>query len=68
MHSLAGLCLEGSCLQVGQDEEWRGLQNNYSWKETFHTPRPQANHEEGKAHDFEMRRGGNKTCLLWLEQ
>ncbi len=31
--------------------------DNYSRKETFHTPRPQANHEEGKVPDFGMREG-----------
>jgi hypothetical protein len=66
MYSLTGLRLEETCLQVGQYEEWRGLQNNYIRKETFHTPCPQANHEKGKIRDFEMRRGGNKN-YLWLE-
>jgi hypothetical protein len=44
--------MEGTAKSVG------GV-DNYSRKETFHTPRPQANHEEGGTRDFGMR-GGRK--------
>ena len=44
--------MEGTAKSVG------GV-DNYSRKETFHTPRPQANHEEMKVRVLGMR-GGQK--------